>query len=298
MNLTAAIRVRAVTSACLLGFIAAANAAVNDVFPSDYAALAAGDVGVAVYAYERKADGPFRNGTRTAGNHLDSQVFALRITRTFDAAGTKISPVLVLSSARASIAPAALAQALAPERGGVGDLRLGATAWLIDDLVAGHWLAISGMVIAPTGSYHAAQPLNVGENRWRYILSGGWIRSVISRDLLFELSPEFVSYGNNDEYLTNRTRAQKPTFALTGYLRYRFSPMVHGHVGWQENRGGVTSVNGVSQNDVANNARAMAGVSIFLPDRHQLILRFAQDTKIDNGYRQDKELALRWLKLF
>jgi hypothetical protein len=72
--------------------------------------------------------------------------------------------VLVLSSARASIAPTALAQALAPERDGVGDLRLGATAWLIDDLVSGHWLGISGMVIGPTGTYHPAQLLTLTEN--------------------------------------------------------------------------------------------------------------------------------------
>jgi hypothetical protein len=286
---------------CLAGLLlqmACANAAVNDVFPGDYAALAVGDIGVAAYAYDRKAGGPFRNGNRTADNHLDSQVFALRFTRTFDVGGTKVSPVLVLSSARASIAPAALAQALAPERDGVGDLRLGATAWLIDDLVSGHWLGISGMVIGPTGTYHPAQPLNVGENRWRYILSGGWVRSVISRDLLFELSPEFVRYGDNDEYLTTRTRSQKSTLAWTGYLRYRFTPALHGHLGWQENRGGVTSVNGVSQNDVANNTRAMAGATLFLPDGHQLILRVAKELKIDNGYRQDKELALRWLKIF
>lgn len=295
MNLSALFRRCTVT---LLGLTSCAQAAVNDVFPGDYAALTSGDIGVAAYVYDRKADGPFRNGNRTADNHLDSQVFALRITRTFDYAGTKISPVLVLSSARASITPAALAQALAPENDGVGDLRLGLTTWLIDDLATGHWLGISGMVIAPTGTYHPAQPVNVGENRWRYILSGGWIRSIISRDLLFELSPEFVSYGDNDEYLTNRTRSQKSTLALTGYLRYRFTPSLHGHLGWQENRGGVTNVNGVSQNDEANNSRAMAGVTLFLPDGHQIILRFAHDTKIDNGYRQDKELALRWLRIF
>lgn len=282
-------------SLCLM---TGANAAVNDVFPGDYAALSASDIGVAAYVYDRKSDGPFRNGSRTAENHLDSQVLALRLTRTFDVAGTKVAPVMVLSSARVSIAPAALAQALAPEKSGTGDLRLGATAWLIDDPIDGHWLGFSGMVIAPTGTYHPAQPLNLGENRWRYILSGGWVRSVFSRDLLFELSPEFVRYGDNNEYLTNRTRSQKSSFALTGYLRYRFTPALHGYVGWQDNRGGLTSVNSVSQNDVANNSRAMAGVSIFLPDSHQLIVRFAQETNIDNGYRQDKELALRWLKIF
>jgi hypothetical protein len=75
MTLIAAIRVRSVTSAGLLGMLgsnASANAAVNDLFQGDYAALAAGDVGVAAHAHGRKADGPFRNGKRSADNHLDS----------------------------------------------------------------------------------------------------------------------------------------------------------------------------------------------------------------------------------
>jgi hypothetical protein len=56
----------------MLGSIASANAAVNDLFQGDYAALAAGDVGVAAHAHGRKADGPFRNGKRPADNYLDS----------------------------------------------------------------------------------------------------------------------------------------------------------------------------------------------------------------------------------
>ena len=75
MNLSALLRCCAVT---LFGLTSCPQAAVNDVFPGDYVALNSGDVGVAAYAYDRKADGPFRNGSRTADNHFSQSCTAIR----------------------------------------------------------------------------------------------------------------------------------------------------------------------------------------------------------------------------
>jgi hypothetical protein len=42
----------------------------------------------------------------------------------------------------------------------------------------------------------------------------------------------------------------------------------------------------------------MAGMSWFLPDQQQLILRLARDTGIDNGFRTGREILLRYQKAF
>jgi hypothetical protein len=72
----------------------------------------------------------------------------------------------------------------------------------------------------------------------------------------------------------------------------------HAHVGGQVNRGGETRINGVGQRNPANNERVMAGMSWFLPDKQQIILHFARDTAIDNGFRTGREILLRYQKGF
>ena len=42
----------------------------------------------------------------------------------------------------------------------------------------------------------------------------------------------------------------------------------------------------------------MAGISWFLPHQQQLILRYAKDTDIDNGFHTGREILLRYQKAF
>ena len=85
---------------------------------------------------------------------------------------------------------------------------------------------------------------------------------------------------------------------MTGYLRWRVSPAWHVHVGGQVNRGGETRINGVDQRNPANNDRVMAGMSWLLPEQQQIVLRFARDMALDNGFRTDREILLRYQKGF
>lgn len=112
------------------------------------------------------------------------------------------------------------------------------------------------------------------------------------------MSPEIALYGDNDEYVGNRRLEQRISYALTGYLRWRLDPAWHVHLGGQLNRGGETRINGFDQGNPANSNRLMAGMSFFLPEQQQLILRFARDSDIDNGFRTGREFLLRYQKGF
>lgn len=291
---------RAIAGSRLLMLAAcpAAFAAVNDIFPADYAASPTGTTTVALYAFDRKASGPYRGGRELLDARLDTRTWALRVTHAMQFGDTKVSPLAVLSGARLSLTPEALATVLAPEPDGYGDLRVGATVWLVDRPQERHWLGVTGVVIAPTGSYHAGQSINVGENRWRFVLTGGWIHPLFSPNLLLELSPEIVRYGDNQRYLGNGTLAQDTSYALTGYLRHRITPSFHGHLGWQDNRGGGTRIDGAAQDNEPGNRRFLAGFTWISPEMGQVIFRYARDTRIDNGFKLDREIALRWMKGF
>lgn len=70
------------------------------------------------------------------------------------------------------------------------------------------------------------------------------------------------------------------------------------YAGGQINRGVETLISGVDQRNPANNERVMAGMSWFLPDQQQVILRFARDNDIDNGFNTSREILLRYQKAF
>lgn len=282
---------------CLFMHALQIHAAVNDVLPGDYFPLSAGQTTLSIYAYDRELSGPYAGGHKLLEGAIDSQVLAFRAAHFFEVGATTLAGVAVLPWSNSSVTPAPLAAALGRQAKGVGDFRLGLTAWMINDIASANYLGLSGMFIAPTGDYDAKQSLNPGENRWRFVLSGGWQKD-IAPTFLVELSPEIVFYGNNDEYVGNRKLEQRTSYAITGYLRWRASPAWHVHLGGQVNRGGETRINGIDQRNPANNDRLMAGMSFFLPEQQQLILRLAKDTQIDNGFRTGREIVLRYQKGF
>lgn len=176
--------------ACLLlNVFAPLHAAVNDVFPGDYYPAATGTTTATVYAYDRSASGPYAQGVKLLDGKGDSQALALRLTRAYSVGGLTVSPILVLSLLNGEVSPPPLATALGRNASGMGDLRLGATVWPINDRERAQYLGLTAMLIAPTGEYKRTQVLNAGENRWRFILSGGWQKD-ITPQFLVELSPE------------------------------------------------------------------------------------------------------------
>jgi hypothetical protein len=275
----------------------AGYAAVNDVLPGDYYPLQPGQTSLTAYGYDRELQGPYAGGRQTFDGRVDSSVLAFRVAKIFQIGDTTLAGIAVLPWSNSQVSPQPLATALGEKAEGLGDLRLGITAWLINDKATANYLGVGGMLIAPTGHYDARQTINAGENRWRFILSAGWQKD-ITPSFLFELSPEIAFSGDNDDYTGKRKLEQRTSHALTGYLRWRVTTAWHVHVGAQVNRGGETSINGVDQRNPANNERVMAGISWFLPDQQQLILRLARDTGIDNGFLTGREILLRYQKAF
>ena len=273
------------------------RASVNEVLPGDYFPLQPGDTSLALYFFDRNLSGPYAQGRKQFDGSIDSQTLALRLVNFFRVGDTTASTVVVLPWTTSEVSPAPLATRLGAKSTGFGDLRLGITAWPVNDRENANYLGITAMVIAPSGAYDHSQVINTGENRWRFVLGGGWQKD-ITPQWLVELSPEIAYYGDNDDYYKGHRLAQRTTYALTGYLRYRLNTTWHLYVGGQVNRGGETQINGVDLNNQANNDRLMAGVTWFLPERQQLILRAAHDTSLDNGFRASREIAVRYQKTF
>jgi len=278
-------------------FIAPVYAAVNDILPGDYYPGKVGNSAISIYAYHRKQIGPYKQKNKQANGKIGSSILAARLTHNYLIKNMLVTGVAVLPWFNSKVEPKFLSDTLGKETTGFSDLRLGATAWLINDPLNANYLALGSMLIAPTGHYNSNQLLNNGENRWKLVVSGGWQKD-ITRQWLVEFSPEIVWYGENNEFAGNKQLKQKPSYALTTYLRSRIKPRLHLFLGSQINRGGETQINGIDQHNSANNTRLMAGFSWFLPNKQQIILRAAKDISIENGFRTEQEIVLRYQKSF
>ena len=290
------IRQLVAATALMLGL--SANAAVNDVLPADFFPLATGTTTFAVYAYDRQFGGPYSQGNKLLDGELSSQIVALRAGHFIDVAGVPVSLVAVLPWSQNAVSPAPLARALGEDVRGLGDLRFGATGWLVANRESGEYLGLTSLLFVQTGDYDSRQALNVGENRYKFTLNGGWIKP-LGGGVIFELIPEIAWFGDNTDYVGGRTLAQKTAYAISSHLRYRANQNWQFHLGGQINRGGETRINTVDQNNAPDNSRLMLGTTYLTDDKsHQFIFRVARDVEVKNGFKINSEIMLRYMKIY
>lgn len=276
----------------------ASQAAVNDALPADYFPPEVGTSTFAIYAFNRQSIGPYKNGQKQIDGTVNTYISVVRISHIVSVAGHPVALMGVLPWSQSSVDPAPLAKALGQDASGLGDVRMGATGWLINNRDSGEYIGITGLVFLPNGAYTANQILNAGENRYKYTLNAGWIHP-LNRSFVLEVLPEVAWYGDNTNYLGGRTLSQKPTYALTSYLRYRATPSWQFHLGAQINQGGETRINGVDQSNPPDNNRLMLGTTYLTDDKKgQWILRIAKDTEVKNGFATESEIMLRYLTAF
>ena len=278
---------------------AAASAAVNDVYPTDFIALPNGSVNVTIYSTHQKVRGPYTDGVRTVAGEASINQFALRASRVFAVGSNQQyawAPVAVLTYADVNT-NTALDTRRASDISGIGDLRLGNAFWFHIDRQNRTYGMVSLFVSLPTADYNTSRTLNVAENRMRYVLSAGWMQPIGGKWLI-DISPEVAVYGEDDRYLGTRIRTQDTSYALTTYLRYRQSDVWQFYGGAQINRGGATQVGGTEITGAPNNTRIYVGSMLFTSPKQQWQLRYSRDVQIDNGLRSEGEISLRYLVSF
>lgn len=282
----------------------AATAAVNDTYPTDFVALPDGSLNVTVYAGHQKSSGPYSNGVRSTPGEVNINQLVVRASRIFAVGENKQyawAPVVVLSQADVNSNATLGNSIFGRGANGMGDLRLGNAFWFHIDRPNRTYGLIGLFATLPTGDYDSSRILNVGENRRRYVLSAGWMQPIGGKWLM-EVSPEIAVYGDNEQYLGNKTRSQDHSYALTTYLRYRQSDVWQFYGGAQINRGGAAQVSVgqlvVSRTGEPDNTRLYLGAIFLASPKNQWQLRYSKDVKIENGFGSDGEISLRYLMSF
>ena len=282
----------AATALCGLLLATGAAAAVNDLFPGDYAALPEGVTTVSAYLFDREYDSLYSRGQRVAEGNLQCDIAALRLVHYYRLGAYTVAPVAVLPYS-VSRSEGNLRTRLGDGSDGFIDLRLGGTIWFVNQAQSRDYLGLTLITFMPTGTYSATRAINAGENRWKTTLGLGGIHGLGNRWTL-DVAPELAWYGANDSYLGNKRLEQRPSLALSAYLRYRALPDTEIFVGAQANGGGATEINGIAQNNALHSQRAMLGLTYSPSRTTQLIARYSHETSTDNGLHLSDEVALRW----
>ncbi len=283
---------------CSLFFSVLASAALSDVFPTDFVALPTGQMTASLYLIESKQAGTWSNGHRLGDAQLSATVAAARFSRYYRIGEFKVAAVFVLSSLDMALSGNTIPANVTRNRSGLGDLRLGGTVWLIDDVENRHYLGLNLMEIFPSGRYDSHELANPGENRRRQGLMLGWIKG-LSDNFTVEATPELAWYGSNSANYPGSVRLdQHRSVSLTTYLRYRFAPQWYGFVGAQVNEGGETALNGHAQNNPIHGRRFYLGGTYILDKDNGINLRLARDDSPLTGLKTTQEIALRWISRY
>ena len=109
------------------------------------------------------------------------------------------------------------------------------------------------IVSVPIGEYDPSKLINIGTNRWGFKPEVGVVQVVGRWAVDFYVGGWF--YTTNSDFYGGRTREQDPIFSTQAHVRYHINRDIWAAVDGNFWRGGQTTVNGVTNDDLQNNSR-------------------------------------------
>lgn len=159
-------------------------------------------------------------------------------------------------------------------------------------------VAFAPFIYLPTGTYQQDRALNIGENRWRFLLQGVWIHH-FSDAWSFETGADVSWVSKNDDYGAHSARLQqKPKYEYQAYLRYNLSPSTHLGIGTGWIKGAESRIDGVHQNDALDSRYLRVSAAHFINPSIQLQVSAGRDLSVAHGFKQDRNISLRLGVLF
>jgi hypothetical protein len=180
---------------------------------------------------------------------------------------------------------------------GVGDLGLALAYWLYDDKLNGDYLSAVFILEAPTGQYDSDKLLNPGKNRYSFVFNLGGMTRLTDKVAWMMVAGTQWFEDNNDYRLTHQNHEQKNLYTLQNTLMYEPNPKLTLAASHHIHRGGKSSLGGLTQYENVNTDRWQLFIKMKI-DSSSLLLHYGQDYSVENGFKQDRLLILRFQHLF
>ncbi|MFN3323196.1 MAG: transporter [Bryobacteraceae bacterium] len=132
-------------------------------------------------------------------------------------------------------------------------------------------LGFSMLVFAPLGQYDPNRLINIGTNRWTFRPELGLTHAV--GKWILETNAGVWFFTDNRNFFGGRVRSQDPVYALHFHVVRIFKPRMWLAVGATYYTGGTTSIDGLTNRDLQNDARS--GATFALPISRRQSLKFS-----------------------
>lgn len=279
-----------------LGSVSFYSAEAAEVNAGDYTAAPAG-TNLALLYYTHGDGGPlYSDGHNVDGNAgLGLDVSIARFVHFVEIGGIIADPQILIPFGRVE---GNGSTSYLGSDGGVGDITLASTFWFYNNPETKTYFGVTPYIVAPTGSYDADKALNLGENRWKFILQAGYVKP-LSDKWIIDLIADVTFYSDNNSYGVARSRLEQDAVVQgQGWLRYALTESLDLRGGLLATFGGNQKIDGVSQHNEAEDVSIRAGFGYFLSEHNQLIATYGRDLIVNNGFKYEDQLNLRLLHIF
>jgi hypothetical protein len=249
-----------------------------------------------VYLQHTDMDQINANGKKVADGNLTSDIAILRYAHFVNIGPFRADPQFLLPMGQ--IRGSGVQRGLGKNTG-VGDLILGATIWLINKPEKKVFFGVTPFVYLPTGSYDHNRSLNLGDNRWKFVTQAAFVVPIITKKLTFQMAADYTFYTANNNYgIDSQRLTQKPLLQLQAWLMYQISPKFDFRVGSSHFSGGITSVDGVRQQNFTKTTNFKVGAGWNFTKNWNLVAIYGRDAQTENGFQETTRFNLRLLRAF
>lgn len=152
-------------------------------------------------------------------------------------------------------------------------------------------IGASMQVSAPLGQYDSYKLLNIGTNRWSIKPEAGVSKAL--GPLILERAGGVTFYTPNNNFLGGKQKEQDPLFSLQGHAIYGFKSGVWVALDGTFYRGGQTTVDGVTNDDLQQNTRV--GLTVVLPvNRYNSIKLFGSTGATSRAGGDFQSVGIVW----
>lgn len=183
---------------------------------------------------------------------------------------------------------------------GLFDSTVLATFWFVNAPEEKFWIGFSPYITMPIGSYSKNRAFNLGENRWAFKPEIGIVKGFGEKTYVdLVLNTEFYT-DNRDYFLApgvRGKRSQDPMFGATVHVSHDITDKLYLSLDYFYSYGGENKIDGVKEDDKANNHGIGLSMFYMVGDSNQLMFEYRNDFSVRNG-PQTQTIGARWAYFF
>ncbi len=259
-----------------------AFAIAETVHPRDYIPAPAGLNLSVSYLDHRSGDDAYAGGKKVANNAgLEVNAVVERLIHFTEFFGMPADPQIIIPVVDLDVGSAG------QESSGIGDIFLGSTFWTKADNENKEWFGLTPFLYLPTGEYDKNQGVNVGANRFSFVMQAGYVKALTEK-LYLDVIGEVQWYGDNDDFLGNNTLSKDSAYRMSTMLSYDVGPGRYIWGRYAKQLGGEESLNGMTlANTELDTDTASIGYTHWFGKSFQVQGEYTRDLKVENGIAVD-----------